>query len=107
MRQFLILFSLTCLPITLFGEAAPVDYQKEIAELEKSISNLTQWQKQYKKKQKSFESQRRRILFRDRSPKDAKRVARHAEDAKENILELQRQIDMLEDRKKSLLEAQQ
>ena len=83
-----------------------VDYQTEILELEKSIKALCKWQKQYQKKQKSYEAHSKRILFRNSSPKDSKKSDRLATEAKENALELQNQIDMLEMRKQGLIEAQ-
>lgn len=87
-------------------DAEVVDSQTEIQELEKSISALSKWQKQYRKKQKSYEAHSKRILFRNSSPKDSKKSDQLAAEAKENALELQNQIDMLEMRKQGLIEAQ-
>ncbi|MCH9632385.1 MAG: hypothetical protein S4CHLAM6_07180 [Chlamydiae bacterium] len=83
-----------------------LDRQTEIQELEKSISALLKWQNQYRKKQKSYEAHSKRVLFRNSSPKDSKKSNQMAAEAKENVLELQKQIDMLESRKMGLIEAQ-
>ncbi len=111
-KYFRIIFCLTLLTAcSLFcdqesAEQNLADYQKEIVELDTSISALKKWQTQYQKKQKSFEAHRKRVLFRNKSPKDAQRADGFAQEAKENALELQTQIDMLESRKKGLIEAQ-
>lgn len=84
---------------------APNSQVERVQELDKSIEMLKKWQKQFTNKQRSYESRRRRILFKTKTPKDAQRADRLAQEAQKNALEIQTQIDLLEEQKQSLLEA--
>lgn len=72
-----------------------INYENQIAELDKSIDMLKKWQNQYLKKQKSYEAHNRRVLFRSESTTDGKKSKVLADEAKQNAIELQDQIDTL------------
>lgn len=78
---------------------------EQLQDIDKSIEMLKKWQKKFINQQRSYESRRRRVLFKTKTPKDAQRADRLAEEARQNALEIQTQIDQLVEQKKSLLEA--
>ncbi len=81
------------------------DTLEQIADIEKSIQMLKKWQSQYLKKKSYYESERKRVLFRNKSPKDAQKADRLAREAYANVEEIQVQINSLEERKNSLKES--
>lgn len=107
-KACLLLFFFILLNNSLFTEQAneSLNYQKQIAEIDKSIEMLKRWQSQYLKKYKSYQAHNKRVLFRSESTSDGRRAQAQAIEAKANALELQEQIDVLVARKEALQASQ-
>lgn len=91
----LILLCLASFHLSAEEPSEKVDYQVQIAELDKSIEMLKRWKNQYLKKEKSFQAHNRRVLFRNETTHDGKVAKNEALEAKENAKEIQEQIDLL------------
>lgn len=105
-RILFLLFMLTHLSVasassTFVDEFSPVEKQVRLKEIEKSLSSLKHWQGQYKRKQKNYQTRATRMQFRNST--ESRQYKEMAQEAKENVLVLQDQIDSLLSQKQYLL----
>lgn len=82
-------------------ELTSVEKHERLTEIEKSLDSLKRWQGQYLHKQKSYQTKASRLLFRNST--ESRQYKELAEEAKENVLVLQDQIDALISQKQNLV----
>lgn len=78
-----------------------VEKHERLIKIDKSLDSLKRWQGQYLHKQKSYQTRASRLLFRNST--ESRQYRELAQEAKENVLVLQDQIDSLISQKQNLV----